>query len=105
MQVCFYLIGQGFCHFIQTLGGFSLLLCQKTQGFIGSNPVEPGKKLTFLSKIFQTLPDLDQGILQNIIRVSVVYDHSADMPINFFLVFFDQLRKTLLPSNGIGKKG
>lgn len=71
-----------------------LVSLYETKGFIGGDPVQPGKQAAFLFKLSNISVYLYKGILQNVICIIVIQYHSPDIPVQLFLVFFHQSTKT-----------
>src|SRR5690606_35875594 len=67
------------------------LTVQESYGFIGSNSIHPGVKFTFPFKSSYIPIDLDEGVLQNIICILVIFYNITNMPVEPFLIFTNKL--------------
>ncbi|MFM1745409.1 MAG: hypothetical protein RLZZ630_1346, partial [Bacteroidota bacterium] len=65
-------------------------LPEQGQAFVGGYSVDPGEQLTFLAKMLQVVPNLDERVLYRVIRIGVVDDDTPDMLVNALLVLFHQ---------------
>src|SRR6476660_8007530 len=95
MTVCFYFVAQSTFRFIKWNRRPFFLLLDISEAFICSYTVQPGIQLTILPEIFQSIPNPQKNILQYIIGILVIDHHTSDMPVQFFLVFFDYACKGL----------
>jgi hypothetical protein len=86
------------------LQGHLLFLPQKTERFIGSDPVKPGVQLRFFLEAIERFPGFYEGILKDIIAVVVINNDLAHMPVQALLVFFYDGSKSLIPLGTPGFK-
>ena len=62
-----------------------------------ANPVHPGIQLRIASKTGKVFPYLYKNVLYQVIRVVMVNNHTANVPVNLLLIFFQQQVKCLIP--------
>src|SRR3546814_19647025 len=68
------------------------LLVQERDALVGRYAVQPRIQLCIFPEIVQVFPYFDEYILNQIVSVIVVDDQTPHMPIDFLLIFFQELR-------------
>ena len=77
-----------------------VLLFQERDSLVCRNPVKPREYRTVATEIRQSLPNLDEHILQDVVSVIVVTYHPPHMPIQAFAVRPHQDVERLFPLSG-----